>query len=157
MSDAPTGIDPVDHPALDQSDVYWDKTNEQWVIANKETAYCHLYGPPENNLPLGTCLVWDSEEDVQDVTTSHQYNNYLNYLHYLNELTAYLYVLGYSREQFPGLTIDEIVEKARDVYKYKHGSPSDLASQVYIKRKNIALLRGVRRSYYNIQVTKNGQ
>lgn len=157
MSDTPIGIDPVDHPSLDQSDVRWDKATEQWVIADKDTAYCHLYGPPELNLPSGASLIWDSEVDELSVTTTKQYNNYLNYSYYLNELTSYLYVLGYSKEQFPGLTIDEMVEKARNLYKYKHGAPSDLASQVYIKRKNIALLRGLRRAYYNIQVTKNGK
>jgi hypothetical protein len=157
MSDAPIGIDPVDYPSLDQSDIYWDKDNEQWVVAGKDNAYCHLHSPSSIKQPTTQRLLWDAPDDITGSGTVEKYDNYDVYKHYLAEFTACLYVLGYSKDQFPGLTIDDIIKKVRDVYRYKHGEPSDLASQVYIKRKNIAMVRGIRRSNYGIQVTKDGR
>ncbi len=157
MSDAPIGIDPVDFPSLDNSDIYWDKTSEQWVVAGKDNAHCHLHSPSVRKPFSEKRIIWDSPDETSGSTTIQKYDNYDVYKHYLSEFTAYLYILGYSKEQFPGLTIDDIIKKVRDVYKYKHGEPSDLASQVYIKRKNIAMVRGIRRAYYGIQVTKNGR
>lgn len=152
-----TGIDPVDFPSLDNSDIYWDKTNEQWVVAGKGSAYCHLHSPSTKKQSNTKRLVWDLPDDISGSDAVEKYDNYDVYKHYLAEFTSYLYVLGYSEEQFPGLTIDDIIKKVRDVYKYKHGEPVDLASQVYIKRKNIAMVRGIRRSNYGIQVTRNGR
>ena len=157
MNEAPIGIDPVDHPSLDQLDIYWDKANEQWVVAGKDNAYCHLHSPSTKNQPTTQRLLWDSPDDITGSGTVEKYDNYDVYKQYLAEFTAYLYVLGYSKYQFPGLTIDDIIKKVRDTYRYKHGEPSDLASQVYIKRKNIAMVRGIRRSNYGIQVTKDGR
>ena len=156
-NDVPIGIDPVDFPSLDNSDIYWDKDNEQWVVVGKGTAYCHLHSPSTNKQLTTKRLLWDTPDDISGSDTVEKYNNYDAYKHHFAEFTAYLYVLGYSKEQFPGLTIDDIIKKVRNVYKYKHGEPVDLASQVYIKRKNIAMVRGIRRSNYGMQVTKNGR
>ena len=156
-SERQTGIDPVDFPSLDNLDIYWDKVNEQWVVAGKSNAYCHLHSPSNSKQQTTKRLLWDAPEDTTGSDTVKKYDNYDVYRQYLAEFTAYIYVLGYSKDQFPGLTIDDIIKKVRDTYKYKHGEPSDLASQVYIKRKNIAMVRGIRRSNYGIQVTKDGR
>jgi hypothetical protein len=151
------GIDPVDYVVFDNSDIQWDKHNEQWVVAGKTNAFCHLHTPSTNPSPIIKHLLWDAPDDISGSDTTKKYDNHDVNMHYLDEFFAYLYVLGYSEDQFSSLTIDEIVKKIRDTYKYKHGEPSDLASQVYIKRMNIAMLRGVRRSNYGVQVTKDGR
>lgn len=151
------GIDPVDYLVFDNSDIYWDKENEQWVVAGKETAYCHLYGGPVQKIPSSKSLSWDSPTDVNGASTTHKYNRQADNEYNKMQLSAYLYVLGYTDEQINGLSIDDIVAKVRHVYKYKHGEPSDLASQTYIKRKNIEILRGIRRSNHKVQVSNNGK
>lgn len=140
------GIDPVDYIAFDNSDIYWDKENEQWVVAGKETAYCHLYGGPVQKIPSNKSLSWDNPIDTDESPTVFKYDRHADSEYHRVQLNAYLYVLGYGDDEISGLSIDDIVTKVRDVYKYKHGEPSDLASQTYIKRKNIEILRGIRRA-----------
>jgi hypothetical protein len=150
------GIDPVDYVKFDNLDIYWDKGNEQWVVAGKETAYCHLYGGPVEQVPSGKSLSWDEPLDTNGSITTYKYNRQLDLEYHSNQLIAYLYILGYTDQEMVKLSIDDIVNKVRVVYKYKHGAPSDLASQTYIKRKNIAMLRGIRRANHRLQVTRNG-
>jgi hypothetical protein len=157
VNDQHFGIDPVDYQHLDNSDLVWDKQNEQWVIAGKETAYCHLYGGPVAKIPSGKALEWDHVVDTPESLTTYKYDKQADNEYHSNQLVAYLYVLGYSDQEISKLSIDDIVTTVREVYKYKHGEPSDLASQTYIKRKNIEMLRGIRRSNHRVQVTRNGK
>ena len=156
-NDQHLGIDPVDYVKFDNSDIFWDKHNEQWIVAGKETAYCHLYGGPVDKIPTGKALSWDSPLDTSGSVTTYKYNRQLDYEYHSIQLVAYLYVLGYTDQEIVNLSIDDIVNKVRAVYKYKHGAPSDLASQTYIKRKNIAMLRGIRRANHRLQVANDGK
>jgi hypothetical protein len=149
------GIDPVDFKSLDNSTVFWDAKSESWVV-DGDSAHCHLYGPPVENLPNGETISWNSPSDTCTANTEFKYDRTLDLEFNKSEFMAYMYILGFSDSEIALTTIDAIVEKIRDVYKYKHGQPCDTASQTYIKRKNIALLRGVRRSFNKIQVIENG-
>jgi hypothetical protein len=149
------GIDPVDFKSRDTLTINWDKQSESWVV-DGEQSHCHLYGGPVGPLPLGNRISWDSPQDISSHDPLSRYNTNLDLEFNKSEFVAYMYILGFSDEEIICLTIDEIVEKIRNVYKYKHGIPSDTASQTFIKRKNIALLRGVRRAHHKIQVIENG-
>jgi len=62
-----------------------------------------------------------------------------------------LYVLGYEKQVFENLKIDDIVNLIRDTYVYKHSAIEDSAAQAYIKKQNIVLTRAVRRTWFNVQ------
>ena len=66
-------------------------------------------------------------------------------------LASLLYILGYSKEEFNDLTIENLVNLIRDRYVYKHAFTENSASQAYIKKQNIVLTRAVRRSWFNVQ------
>jgi hypothetical protein len=66
-------------------------------------------------------------------------------------LASLLYILGYGKEEFDDLTIDNLVNLIRDRYVYKHSFTENSASQAYIKKQNIVLARAVRRSWFDVQ------
>jgi len=150
------GIDPVDFKSLDSSRIYWDKRNETWIVGNGETAHCHLYGEPVSILPSTGTVSWNSPSDLDNGKRCSKYNSDLDLEFNRSEFYAYMYILGFSDDDISFLKIDDIVDKVRNTYKYKHGQPSDIASQTYIKRKNIALLRGIRRAHHKVQVITSG-
>lgn len=150
------GIDPVDFRKLDNSGVSWDKENEAWVVGGDPSAYCHLYGKPVKRIPEDGMISWNSPSDLNASSPINKYNKSADLDFNLQEFKTFMYILGFSETETHSLSIDEIVERVRTVYKYKHGEPSDLASQTFIKRKNISLLRGIRRTHHRIQVIKNG-
>ena len=157
MSNEPMlGIDPVDFRALDGSGVSWDKENEAWVVDGDPSAYCHLYGKPVERIPDGGAISWNDPSDINTSSPIKKYNKSADLDFNLQEFKTFMYILGFSEDEIYSLSIDEIVERVRTVYKYKHGQPSDLASQTFIKRKNSSLLRGIRRTHHRIQVIKNG-
>jgi hypothetical protein len=150
------GIDPVDFKSLDSSRIYWDKQNETWIVGNGNTAHCHLYGQPVSVLPSTGNVSWNSPSDLGKGKQRSKYQSELDLEFNRSEFCAYMYILGFSDDDISVLKIDEIVDKVRNIYKYKHGQPSDTASQTFIKRKNIALLRGIRRSHHRVQVITDG-
>jgi hypothetical protein len=155
-SEEMVGQDPTDYPSLDNNGVVWDKATETWVVENGSSAHCHLYGPPVERLPRGeTHLVWDSPTDVAQSDTVKKYNSDADYDYHKTQLHAHMYVLGFSDDEIDRLTVDDLIHKVREVYKYKQVA-HELASQVYIKRKNIAMVRGIRRANHRIQVASRG-
>ena len=150
------GIDPVDFRELDNSDVSWNKEKEAWVVDGDAPAYCHLYGKPVKRIPDDGIILWNSPSDLGAVNPIKKYNKSADLDFNLQEFRTFIYILGFSEDEINHLSIDEIVERVRTVYKYKHGEPSDLGSQIFIKRKNISLLRGIRRAHHRIQVITNG-
>lgn len=150
------GIDPVDFVSLDNSTISWNRRKEAWVVGDTEEAHCHLYGPPVEKLPFGPTVLWNSPSDINTSATDFKYKKDQDLEFNKSEFYAYMYILGFSDTEIELVGIDEIVKKIRDVYKYKHGVPSDIASQTFIKRKNIALLRGARRAHHKVQVITNG-
>jgi hypothetical protein len=157
MSSEPMlGIDPVDFKTLDSSGVSWDKANEAWVVDGDPSAYCHLYGKPVERIPDGGIISWNDPSDINASSPVRKYNKSADLNYNLQEFKTFMYILGFSEDEIYLISIDEVVERVRTVYKYKHGQPSDLASQTFIKRKNISMLRGIRRAHHRIQVIKNG-
>jgi hypothetical protein len=150
------GIDPVDFRGLDGSGVSWNRDKEAWVVGGESSAFCHLYGHPVENIPIGGSILWNNPSDLSPCKPIQRYSKSADLDFNLQEYKTFLYILGFTEDEMTSIAIDEIVEKIRVTYKYKHGQPSDLASQTFIKRKNIALLRGVRRTHHRIQVIQNG-
>ncbi len=150
------GQDPVDFPSRDNLNLKWDKNLETWVIDGGITAYCHLYGPPVDKLPSRTqSIIWDSPADTSGATTDKQYNSVADFEYNKEIMLSHLYILGFSDADMGGISIDEIIKKVREVYKYKQVA-HEFASQSFIKRKNIAMVRGIRRANHRMQVANNG-
>ena len=126
------------------------------MVDGDPSAYCHLYGKPVKSIPEDGMISWNSPSDLNASSPINKYNKSADLDFNLQEFKTFMYILGFSETEIHSLSIDEIVERVRTVYKYKHGEPSDLASQTFIKRKNISLLRGIRRTHHRIQVIKNG-
>ena len=68
------------------------------------------------------------------------------------QLAAYLFILGFDEKEFDEITIDDCVNRIRDLYRYDHDT--DIQSDVKdcIKRQNITLTRNVRRAWFDVQV-----
>jgi len=84
-----------------------------------------------------------------------KYNSHADYDYHATQLRAHMYVLGFSDDEIDSTTIDDLIHKVREVYKYRQVA-HELASQVYIKRKNIAMVRGIRRANHRVQVASRG-
>ena len=66
-------------------------------------------------------------------------------------LASFMYILGIDEEDFSKTTIDDLILLIRKVYAYDHDISLDIASKEYIKKQNIALSRGVRRAWFDVQ------
>jgi hypothetical protein len=67
-------------------------------------------------------------------------------------LASLLYILGFSRDEFESITIDDAINVIRKRYVYKHNISTNIASQEYIKKQSIILSRSVRRAWFDVQV-----
>ncbi len=145
------GIDPVDLESLDTSSVIWNTKTQAWETADGSAVSCHMYGPPVSQIPLGKRIDWDSPTDTSCVLVSYLYDPQLDYKYNKDIYMASLYYLGFTDSEIGSLTIDDVVKKIRETYKYSPDN-KDTASMTYIKRKNIALTRQIRRAYHKMQV-----
>lgn len=145
------GIDPVDLESLDTSSVIWNTKTQAWETADGSAVSCHMYGPPVSQIPLGNRIDWDSPTDTSCVPVSYLYAPQLDYKYNKDVYMASLYYLGFTDSEIGSLTIDDVVKKIRETYKYSPDN-KDTASMTYIKRKNIALTRQIRRAYHKMQV-----
>lgn len=66
-------------------------------------------------------------------------------------LASLLYVLGYERDDFENVTIDDAINQIRDIYIYKHDISTNVACQEYVKKQSIVLSRNVRRAWFDVQ------
>lgn len=145
------GIDPVDMEWLDESKVRWDTENQQWVVGDGESLYCHMYGQKVNKLPVGSTFIWNEELSTNQISSVSKYNPELDMEYSQTVLLSTLYQIGYTDIEISSLSIDEAVNRVRDMYKYTMSS-FDPASKAFIKRKNIATIRQLRRAYQKIQI-----
>lgn len=153
MSDSKRlGIDPVDMEWLDESKVRWDAENQQWIIGDGESLYCHMYGPKVNKLPVGNTFVWDKELKEEQVQSDSKYSPELENEYSATILLATLYQLGFSDSEIATLSIDGAIKRVRETYNYTMNR-FDCASKTFLKRKNIAIVRQLRRAYQKIQIT----
>ncbi len=67
-------------------------------------------------------------------------------------LASLLYILGFKREEFETITIDDAINAIRNRYVYKHDISLNVAAQEYIKKQSIVLSRSVRRAWFDVQV-----
>ena len=146
------GIDPVDLESLDGSTVTWNTQTQQWETADGSSVSCHMYGPSVTSIPSGKTIVWDRPTDVDQVPVDCLYDKLLDYQYYHDVFITTLYYLGFSEEEMPNISIDDVITRIRTVYNYNLNN-KDFASVTYLKRKNIALIRQVRRAFHKIQVT----
>ena len=70
------------------------------------------------------------------------------------QLASFLYILGFSDEDLKSISIDDVINRIRDVYAYSH-DVKNTASQEYIKKQNITLTRNIRRAWFDIQVARH--
>lgn len=66
-------------------------------------------------------------------------------------LASLLYILGYDRDSFDSVTIDDAINKIRDTYIYKHDISTNVACQEYVKKQSIVLSRNIRRAWFDVQ------
>jgi hypothetical protein len=66
-------------------------------------------------------------------------------------LASFMYILGIDEKDFSKVTIDDLISLIRKNYAYDHDISLDVASKEYIKKQNIALSRGVRRAWFDVQ------
>jgi hypothetical protein len=66
-------------------------------------------------------------------------------------LASFMHVLGIDEKDFSEVTIDDLISLIRKRYAYDHDISLDVASKEYIKKQNIALSRGVRRAWFDVQ------
>jgi hypothetical protein len=66
-------------------------------------------------------------------------------------LASLLYILGFDRDSFDSVTIDDAINKIRDTYIYKHDISTNVACQEYVKKQSIVLSRNVRRAWFDVQ------
>lgn len=153
MSDSERlGIDPADLKPLDESKVRWDVDSQQWVMGDGESLHCHMYGPKVDKLPVGRTFIWDKDINLSKVETATKYAPELDNAYFATLLLSTLYYIGFSDEEIKTLTIDDAVNRVRDIYNYP-SSRIDSAGKIYLKRKNIGIMRQLRRSYQKIQIT----
>ena len=145
------GIDPVDLESLDTSSVLWNTKTQAWETANGASVPCHMYGPSVSQVPLGKRIEWDFPLDTNSVSVSYLHNSQLDYEYNKNIYMSSLYYLGFNDFEIKDISIDNVIKKIREIYKYSPNN-KDTASMTYIKRKNIALTRQVRRAYHKMQV-----
>jgi hypothetical protein len=145
------GIDPVDLESLDSSSIVWNTKTQTWDTADGGSVSCHMYGPSIEQLPFGKTMSWDSPTDVKAAYADCTYNSTLDYLYNKDIYVASLYCLGYTDAEIETVSIDDIIKRIRSVYNYRL-SNKETASMTYIKRKNIALTRQVRRAFHKMQV-----
>jgi hypothetical protein len=69
------------------------------------------------------------------------------------QLASFLYILGFSDQELETVSIDDAINRIRDVYAYSHDL-KNTASQEYIKKQNITLTRNVRRAWFDVQVAR---
>lgn len=69
-------------------------------------------------------------------------------------LASLLYILGYERDSFDSITIDDAINMIRDTYVYKHDISENAATQSYIKKQNILLTRNIRRAWFDVQFSQ---
>ena len=110
-----------------------------------------MYGPSVSQVPLGKRIEWDFPLDTNSVSVSYLYNPQLDYEYNKNIYMSSLYYLGFTDSEIETLSIDDVIKKIRETYKYSSDN-KDTASMTYIKRKNIALTRQLRRVYHKMQV-----
>lgn len=67
-------------------------------------------------------------------------------------LASLLYILGFKRDEFESVTIDDAINAIRQRYVYKHDTTLNIAAQEYIKKQSIILSRSVRRAWFDVQV-----
>ena len=145
------GIDPVDMKWLDESKVRWDTENQQWVVGDGESLYCHMYGSKVDELPIGNTFIWNKELETNSIASISKYNPELDMEYSQTVLLSTLYQIGYTDMEISSLSIDEAINRVRGIYKYTMSS-FDSASKAFIKRKNIATMRQLRRAYQKIQI-----
>lgn len=145
------GIDPVDLESLDTSSITWNTITQSWETANGEAVSCHMYGPPVERMPFGKTMDWGNPEIIEATSVTYQYQPDLDYAYHRDIYLASLYYLGYTDTEITTVSIDEVIKQIRSVYNYKLAN-KDNASTTYIKRKNIALTRQVRRAFHKMQV-----
>jgi hypothetical protein len=146
------GIDPADLEFFDESKVRWDSENQQWVMGDGESLYCHMYGPKIDKLPVGNTFIWDAELEEHSVHTTPKYSPELDKEYSETILLATLYQLGFSDTEIESLSIDNAVKRVRSTYNYTMNK-FDCAGKTFVKRKNIAIMRQLRRSYQKVQIT----
>jgi hypothetical protein len=66
-------------------------------------------------------------------------------------LASFMHILGVDEKDFSKVTIDDLINLIRKNYAYDHDISLDVASKEYIKKQNIALSRGVRRAWFDVQ------
>lgn len=145
------GIDPVDLESLDSSSIVWNTMTQTWDTADGVSVSCHMYGPSIEQLPFGKTMSWDSPTDIEAAYADCIYNSKLDYLYNKDMYIASLYCLGYTDAEIETVSIDDVIKRIRSVYNYRLAN-KETASMAYIKRKNIALTRQVRRAFHKMQV-----
>lgn len=66
-------------------------------------------------------------------------------------LASLLYILGYADDELDSVSIDDAINKIRDVYVYKHDISMNVACQEYVKKQSIVLSRNIRRAWFDVQ------
>ncbi len=87
---------------------------------------------------------------------SYKYDKHADSQYCCERLASLLLVLGYSFDEFQASSIDDVVNKIRDTYIYKHSSHENSAAQTYIKKQNILLTRNIRRTWFDVQFATHG-
>lgn len=145
------GIDPVDLESLDTSSVTWNTITQSWETANGEAVSCHMYGPSVDYMPFGKTMNWDNPTTIETTAVTYHYLLDLDYEYHKGVYLASLYILGYTDDEITTVSIDNVIKRIRNVYNYQLLNKEN-ASTTYLKRKNIALTRQVRRAFHKMQV-----